>query len=121
VAVKVQHRYVKKHSFVDIVTMDFLVRVVNYAFPQFEFMWLADELRKNLPLELDFLQEGHNAEKVSNLFAHLNWLKVPKIYWPLSTDRVLIMEYCSGKTGITCSLFLSTEVKQHQDSQYLDG
>ena len=42
VAVKVQHRYVKKHSFVDIYTMDFLVRVVKTVFPQFEFMWLAD-------------------------------------------------------------------------------
>ena len=42
VAVKVQHRYVKKHSFVDIYTMDFLVRAVKVVFPQFEFMWLAD-------------------------------------------------------------------------------
>ena len=42
VAVKVQHRYGKKHSFVDIYTMDFLVRVVKTVFPQFEFMWLAD-------------------------------------------------------------------------------
>ena len=36
-ALKVQHRYVKSHSFVDIHTMDFLVRVVNYVFPQFEY------------------------------------------------------------------------------------
>ena len=42
VAVKVQHRYVKKHSYVDIYTMDFLVRVVKTVFPDFEFMWLAD-------------------------------------------------------------------------------
>ena len=96
VAVKVQHRYVKKHSFVDIHTMDFLVSVVNYVFPQFEFMWLAEEMRKNLPLELDFTQEGHNAEKVTNMLANLTWLKVPKIHWPLSTERVLVMEYCEG-------------------------
>jgi len=42
VAVKVQHRYVKNHSFVDIYTMDFLVRMIKVIFPQFEFMWLAD-------------------------------------------------------------------------------
>ena len=76
--------------------MDFLVRVVNYVFPQFEFMWLAEEMKKNLPLELCFLQEGKNAEKVSNMFSHFHWLKIPKIHWALSTDRVLIMEYCSG-------------------------
>ena len=76
--------------------MDFLVRVVNYVFPQFEFMWLAEEMRKNLPLELSFLQEGKNAEKVSNMFKHFHWLKVPKIHWGISTDRVLVMEYCPG-------------------------
>lgn len=96
VAVKVQHRYVKNHSFVDIYTMDFLVRAVKAVFPQFEFMWLADEMRKNLPQELCFTQEGRNAEKVAQMLSHLRWLKVPKIYWPLSTDRVLTMEFCSG-------------------------
>ena len=56
VAVKVQHKYVKRHSLVDIWTCDFLVRMVKAAFPQFEFMWLADEMKKNLPLELCFTQ-----------------------------------------------------------------
>ena len=42
VAVKVQHRYVKKHSFGDIYTMEFLVHTIKYFFPQFEFMWLAE-------------------------------------------------------------------------------
>jgi len=95
-ALKIQHRYVKSHSFVDIYTMEFLVKVVNYVFPQFEFMWLADEMKKNLPLELNFLQEGRNAEKVSNLLSHLPYLRVPKIHWSLSTERVLFMEYLEG-------------------------
>ena len=30
------------------------------------------------------------------MLSHFSWLKVPKIYWSLSTDRVLTMEYCSG-------------------------
>ena len=42
VAVKVQHRYVKNHSFGDIYTMEFLVHTVKWFFPQFEFMWLAE-------------------------------------------------------------------------------
>ena len=35
VAVKVQHKYVKKHSFVDIWTCDLLVRGIKVVFPQF--------------------------------------------------------------------------------------
>ena len=96
VAVKVQHKYVKKHSFVDIWTCDFLVRMVKVAFPQFSFMWLADEMRTNLPLELAFTQEGQNSEKVAKIFKDYTWLKVPKICWKHTTDRVLVMEYCPG-------------------------
>ncbi|XP_040567744.1 aarF domain-containing protein kinase 1 [Lepeophtheirus salmonis] len=95
VAVKVQHRYVKNHSFVDIYTMNFLVKTVKMVFPQFEFMWLAEEMKKNLPLELSFVQEGMNAEKVENLL-NFNWLRVPEINWEHTTDRVLVMEYFSG-------------------------
>jgi len=96
VAVKVQHKYVKKHSFVDIWTCDLLVRMVKVAFPQFEFMWLANEMRTNLPMELAFTQEAKNSEKVARIFKDYNWLKVPRIYWPLTTNRVLVMEYFSG-------------------------
>jgi len=96
VAVKVQHRFVKNHSFVDIYTMDFLVHTVKFFFPQFEFMWLAEEMRKNLPLELSFIQEGKNSEKIANLLSHHKWLVIPKIFWRHSTERVLVMEYCKG-------------------------
>ena len=63
VAVKVQHKFVKKHSFVDIYTMDFLVRSVKFFFPQFEFMWLAEEMKKNMPLELSFVQAWFRIRK----------------------------------------------------------
>merc|ERR1719167_1819882 len=96
VAVKVQHKFVKRHSLVDIWTCDFLVRMVKVAFPQFEFMWLAEEMKKNLPLELAFTQEARNAEKVARIFKDCAWLKVPRIHWPFTTDRVLVMEYCPG-------------------------
>jgi len=96
-AVKVQHKYVKKHSLVDIYTCTVLVKAVKWAFPQFEFMWLAEEMSKNLPNELDFSTEGRNSEKVSNQLHAFRWLKIPRIEWRLTSDRVLTMEYCAGK------------------------
>lgn len=53
-----------------------LVLAVKQLFPNFEFMWLVDEAKKNLPLELDFLNEGRNAEKVANMLKHFDFLKV---------------------------------------------
>lgn len=49
---------------------------VKQLFPEFEFMWLVDEAKKNLPLELDFLNEGRNAEKVAQMLKHFDFLKV---------------------------------------------
>lgn len=69
---------------------------MSKVFPDFEMQWLVDETKKNIKKELDFLQEGRNAEKVSILFNHCKWLKVPKIFWDYSTERVLVMEYVSG-------------------------
>ena len=47
-----------------------------WAFPEFQFLWLAEETKKNLPLELDFIHEAHNCERVSRMFSHFSFLKV---------------------------------------------
>jgi len=52
-----------------------LVALVSRIFPEFHFGWLAEETRKNLPLELDFVHEARNCEKVAKNFAHLHFLK----------------------------------------------
>ncbi|XP_013372637.1 PREDICTED: uncharacterized aarF domain-containing protein kinase 1 isoform X3 [Chinchilla lanigera] len=96
VAVKVQHPKVQAQSSKDILLMEVLVLAVKQLFPEFEFMWLVDEAKKNLPLELDFLNEGRNAEKVAQMLKHFDFLKVPQIYWELSTKRVLLMEFVEG-------------------------
>lgn len=98
VAVKIQYPLVKAHSFVDIKTMTLLVKAVKFIFPGFQYMWLAEETEKNLPQELDFIQEGKNSEKVAKLLKHLRFLKVPRIHWNFSSSRVLTMEYCEGGT-----------------------
>ncbi|XP_069049077.1 aarF domain-containing protein kinase 1 isoform X2 [Lepisosteus oculatus] len=96
VAVKVQHPKVQRQSSKDIAVMEFLVHAVTWLFPDFDFMWLVEEARRNLPLELDFLNEGRNAEKVAEMLKHFKFLKVPKIHWDLSTTRVLTMEFMDG-------------------------
>jgi aarF domain-containing kinase len=53
---------------------------VNFVFPGFQYMWLAEETKKNLPLELDFMHEGRNCERVERLFKHFKFLKVSFSY-----------------------------------------
>ncbi|XP_055496156.1 aarF domain-containing protein kinase 1 isoform X2 [Leucoraja erinacea] len=96
VALKVQHPKVQRQCAKDIILMEVLVHSVSWLFPDFSFAWLVDETKKNVPLELDFLKEGHNTEVVAEMFKHFQFLKVPKIHWDLSTSRVLAMEFIDG-------------------------
>jgi len=96
VAVKVQHAKVKAHSFVDMKTMEVLVRTAARIFPDFKLLWLVDETKKNLPQELDFLHEASNADILRALMGDVQWLKIPRVHWNVSTERVLVMEYCAG-------------------------
>lgn len=79
VAVKVQHPYVQGNARVDMKTMEYLVKLMSLVFPEFKFQWLVDESKKNIPQELNFAQEGHNAEKAARMFADVEWLKIPRV------------------------------------------
>uniref|UniRef100_A0AC34RRZ2 ABC1 atypical kinase-like domain-containing protein n=1 Tax=Panagrolaimus sp. JU765 TaxID=591449 RepID=A0AC34RRZ2_9BILA len=96
VAVKIQHPKVKARSLVDIKTMEFFVKIATTIFPDVKLMWLIEEVQRNLPKELDFLHEAHNADRVRRMFSHLKFLKIPTIYYNLSSDKVLTMEFCDG-------------------------
>ena len=41
---------------------------VKHIFPEFEFTWLGDEMRQNLPKEMDFVHEAENAERATGDF-----------------------------------------------------
>lgn len=104
VAIKVQHHSIQSYAEVDMFVVSLAVQTVKYFFPEFEFEWLADEMRTNLPRELDFLQEAHNSERVLWNFKQnsqrypgvLDSLKIPRIIWKQTTSRVLTMEFCPG-------------------------
>lgn len=79
VAVKIQHPYVQGNARVDLKTMEALVKITSWVFPEFKFQWLVEETKKNIPQELNFEQEGHNAEKAAKMFENVEWLRVPGV------------------------------------------
>ncbi|XP_075700605.1 aarF domain-containing protein kinase 1 isoform X2 [Rhinoderma darwinii] len=119
VAVKVQHPKVRKQSSQDIMIMEVLLQVVKKIFPQFEFMWLVEEAKKNLPRELDFLNEARNAEKMAHMVRKFPFLRIPKIHWDVSTERVLVMEYVEGGQANDCDYMKKNNIDVDQVSQAL--
>jgi len=42
--------------------------LAEWLFPEFKYKWLAKEFQINLPQEIDFNNEGKNAEKIREFF-----------------------------------------------------
>jgi aarF domain-containing kinase len=105
IAVKVQHMHLTDSAMADTATVDLIVNVVYWFFPSFDYRWLLAEVRESLPKELDFLNEGKNCEKSLENFKRLSpkmafQIAVPHIYWEMSTQRILAMEFMDG-VGVT--------------------
>ncbi len=63
---------------------------------QFNLIELAEEFAYALRNELDYTIEGRNAERFRRHFAGDPRLLVPKVYWPLTTRRVLVSQEVVG-------------------------
>jgi ubiquinone biosynthesis protein len=57
---------------------------------------LVEELATTLRGELDFAQEGRNAERFAEFNREEREVFVPKVFWEASTRRVLTMEHSAG-------------------------
>jgi aarF domain-containing kinase len=96
VAVKVQYPEIEAIVRVDLQNIRLLARIGGRLLRDFDLAPIIDELSTNIPLELDFINEGHNAEATAHNFADRDDIIVPGIYWEYTTKRVLTMEFVHG-------------------------
>ncbi|NET04561.1 MAG: AarF/ABC1/UbiB kinase family protein [Symploca sp. SIO2B6] len=57
---------------------------------------IVDEFGTKLFEEIDYINEGHNAEKFASNFQDDPTVKVPSIYWSYSSGSVLTLEWIRG-------------------------
>lgn len=60
--------------------------------------WLGiyEECCRILWLEIDYLNEGRNADTFRRNFRNRDWVMVPRVYWRYAAPRVLTLEYLPG-------------------------
>jgi predicted unusual protein kinase regulating ubiquinone biosynthesis (AarF/ABC1/UbiB family) len=96
VAVKIQYPEIDEVVRVDLGSFGVLVRVLARLEPEFDFRVLIEEVQKYVPLELDFVHEADNAERMAGHLRDRPGVLVPAVVRDLSTRRVLVMEYAPG-------------------------
>jgi predicted unusual protein kinase regulating ubiquinone biosynthesis (AarF/ABC1/UbiB family) len=105
IAIKVQRPNLRPKLCLDLV----LIRKAAIWFGRFlplnlghDLSLVVDEFGTKLFEEIDYLNEGRNAERFARNFAACPEVKVPEIYWQYTSDRVLTLEWIEG-TKLTSS------------------
>ncbi|XP_069771199.1 uncharacterized aarF domain-containing protein kinase 5 isoform X5 [Narcine bancroftii] len=65
------------------------------------------DLKGTLAQELDFENEGRNAERCARDLRHFKFIVVPKVHWEQTSKRILTADYCEG-----CKITNVDEIEQ---------
>ncbi|MGG4043950.1 ABC1 kinase family protein [Paenibacillus favisporus] len=63
---------------------------------QYQIARLVEEFASSMRAELDYTQEGRNAEKIALQFQNDETVCIPRIFWQFTSSRVMTMEYVRG-------------------------
>lgn len=99
VAVKVQRPGLRPKLALDLYLIRTLARWLGPWLPLnlgHDLTLIVDEFGTKLFEEIDYLNEGRNAEKFASNFRDNPNIKVPSIYWRYSSTRILTLEWIHG-------------------------
>ncbi len=96
IVVKVQYPGIEEVIAADIRMLRFVVGILGVLFRQINFELIYTEFSRIIFEELDYIQEGKNAEAFAKNFSGNPHVKIPAVYWPYTTKKVLTLEYLEG-------------------------
>lgn len=100
IVVKVQYPGIEDVIAADIRTLGFIIRILKLLYRHINLDVIYSEFSRIVQEELDYMQEGKNAEAFARNFVNDPKIKIPVVYWPFTTQKVLTLEYLEG-TKIT--------------------
>jgi len=100
IVVKVQYPGIDEVIAADMRALKYILRILRVLYRQINLDVIYSEFSRIVAEELDYLLEGKNAETFARNFAKNERIKIPIVYWPYTTSKVLTLEYLEG-TKIT--------------------
>jgi predicted unusual protein kinase regulating ubiquinone biosynthesis (AarF/ABC1/UbiB family) len=99
VVVKVQRPGLKKLFTIDLRILKGIARYFQNH-PDWgrgrDWMGIYEECCRILWEEIEYLNEGQNADTFRRNFRSYDWVRVPRVYWRYTSPRVLTLEYLPG-------------------------
>ena len=99
VVVKIQRPGLKKLFEIDLQILKGITRYFQNH-PKWgrgrDWLGIYDECCRILWEEIDYLNEGRNADTFRRNFRGYEWVKVPRVYWRYASPKILTLEYVPG-------------------------
>ncbi|MEW5743953.1 MAG: AarF/ABC1/UbiB kinase family protein [Nitrospirota bacterium] len=102
VAVKVQYPAIGPIIETDIRMLRSLVALLGGRYGRIDLKVLHDEFSRIVRSELDYLQEGRNAERFGDNFKDDDRVVIPEVKWEHTTSQVLTLEFVEGVKITDC-------------------
>lgn len=98
VAVKVQRPGVREQIKTDLEILERLAQLVKHRvrLELIDPVELVDEFARQIWRELDFINEGGHIDRFQDHFKDDPTIKIPKVFWDYTTERMLVMEWIDG-------------------------
>jgi predicted unusual protein kinase regulating ubiquinone biosynthesis (AarF/ABC1/UbiB family) len=96
IVVKVQYPGIEDVIAADMRTIKVIMRILRILYTRVNLDVIYAEFTRIVMEELDYLKEGRNAETFARNFAGDERIKIPLVYWPYTTAKVLSLEYLEG-------------------------
>eukprot|EP00262_Sarcandra_glabra_P013388 TRINITY_DN3705_c0_g1_i2.p1 TRINITY_DN3705_c0_g1~~TRINITY_DN3705_c0_g1_i2.p1 ORF type:complete len:707 (+),score=111.66 TRINITY_DN3705_c0_g1_i2:289-2409(+) len=100
VVVKVQRPGLRKLFDIDLRNLkliaEYFQRSETLGGPTRDWIGIYDECSTILYQEIDYINEGKNADRFRRDFRNVKWVRVPLVYWDFTATKVLTLEYVPG-------------------------
>jgi predicted unusual protein kinase regulating ubiquinone biosynthesis (AarF/ABC1/UbiB family) len=130
-AVKVQYPGIEKIIETDIKLFEVLINLMRGRMGWINLRVLHEEFSKIVRAELDYVQEGRNAEKFRLNFSPDERVVIPRVYWEFSSGKVLTLEFVGGikitecavikASGMDCRMLVNLLVETYAKMIFVHG